>query len=146
MNRLFAEGPSEPEPGRAGGPAVPISHRPRPPVARRFAAGVSGVRCRREVTEMGERELREKYGGKLVKAINRAIRAEVPGGPAALDTLTALAAAARQSRWTDRAGKDTPEAVAYYKHLREVVGRMDAEVRKRWGVTPDPKARETRHG
>ena len=27
---------------------------------------------------MGERELREKYGGKLAKAINRAIRAEVP--------------------------------------------------------------------
>ena len=29
---------------------------------------------------MGERELRAKYGGKLAKAINRAIRAEVKGG------------------------------------------------------------------
>ena len=29
---------------------------------------------------MGEREIRAKYGGHLPKAINRAIRAEVPGG------------------------------------------------------------------
>ena len=40
---------------------------------------------------MGEREIREKYGGKLPKAINRAIRAEVIGGNAALDKLTQLA-------------------------------------------------------
>ena len=36
---------------------------------------------------MGEKELREKYGGKLLKAINRAIRAEVTGGNEALDRL-----------------------------------------------------------
>ena len=39
---------------------------------------------------MGERELRAKYGGKLAKAINRAIRAEVKGGNEALDKLTAI--------------------------------------------------------
>ena len=86
---------------------------------------------------MGERELREKYGGKLPKAINRAIRAEVPGGNEALDKLTQLAGAARHSRWKDHAGRETPEAEAYFRHKREVVDRMDAEVRRRWGVPPD---------
>lgn len=86
---------------------------------------------------MGERELREKYGGKLAKAINRAIRAEVIGGNAALDKLTELAGPARQSGWKDRAGRDTPEADAYYKHKKEVVERMDAQVRQRWGIPMD---------
>jgi hypothetical protein len=90
---------------------------------------------------MGEHEIREKYGGKLPKAINRAIRAEVPGGNEALDKLTQLAGAARHSRWTDHAGRDTAEALAYFKHKREVVDRMDAEVRRRWGVPPDKPGR-----
>lgn len=95
---------------------------------------------------MGERDIRAKYGGKLVKAINRAIRAEVAGGNAALDRLTQLAAQARQSGWTDRGGNDTPEAAAYKKHAKDVVGRMDAEVRGRWGLPPDSGERERHHG
>src|SRR5688500_8779611 len=83
---------------------------------------------------MGERELREKYGGKLPKAINRAIRAEIPGGNEALDRLTDLAAAAKHSHWHDKQGRPTPEAEAYYKHQRNVVARMDEQVRKTWGV------------
>jgi hypothetical protein len=85
---------------------------------------------------MGERELRAKYGGKLAKAINRAIRAEVKGGNEALDTLTQLAGPARHSRWKDSAGHDTAEAMAYHRH-KEVIARMEAEVRKRWGVPPE---------
>src|SRR5688500_9255854 len=84
---------------------------------------------------MGERELREKYGGKLPKAINRAIRAEIPGGNEALDTLTNLAAAAKHSHWHDKQGRPTPEADAYYKHQREVIERMEGQVRRTWGVT-----------
>ena len=91
---------------------------------------------------MGERELREKYGGKLPKAINRAIRAEIPGGNDALDTLTHLAAAAKQSHWHDKQGRPTPEAEAYYKHERDVVGRMEAQVRKTWGVEAGAQGRE----
>jgi hypothetical protein len=86
---------------------------------------------------MGEKELREKYGGKLAKAINRAIRAEVTGGNEALNKLTQLAGPALHSHWKDPQGKETPEATAYFKHKREVVDRMEAEVRKRWGVPPD---------
>jgi hypothetical protein len=55
---------------------------------------------------MGEKELREKYGGKLAKAINRAIRAEVPGRERSTGRLTQLAGAARHSHWTDRNGKE----------------------------------------
>src|SRR5918993_226442 len=93
---------------------------------------------------MGERELREKYGGKLAKAINRAIRAEVPGGNEALDQLTHLAAAAKQSHWHDKQGRPTLEAEAYYKHQRNVVARMDEQVRKTWGVPVDASGERTR--
>ena len=95
---------------------------------------------------MGERELREKYGGKLDKAINRAIRAEVPGGNEALDRLTNLAGAARHSHWEDKQGRPTPEAAAYFKHQRDVVERMEAEVRQRWGVPPERKKATARPG
>ena len=90
---------------------------------------------------MGERELREQYGGKLPKAINRAIRAEIPGGNEALDTLTDLAAAAKHSHWHDKQGRPTPEAQAYFKHERDVVGKMAAQVRSTWGV---PQERESK--
>src|ERR1700733_6157447 len=80
---------------------------------------------------MDDRKIREKYGGKLPKAINRAIRAEITGGNEALDKLTQLAGAARQSGWKDKSGKPTAEAVAYTRHRRDVIDRMDAEVRKR---------------
>ena len=95
---------------------------------------------------MGDHEIREKYGGKLPKAINRAIRAEVPGGNEALEKLTQLAGAARQSRWKDHAGRETPEAEAYFKHKREVVDRMDAEVRRRWGVPAEKEDPSRRQG
>lgn len=86
---------------------------------------------------MDDKKIREKYGGKLPKAINRAIRAEIPGGNEALDKLTQLAGAARHSQWVDRDGNMTPEAAAYYKHKRQVIDVMDAQVRKTWGVPPD---------
>jgi hypothetical protein len=82
---------------------------------------------------MGERELREKYGGKLPKAINRAIRAEVAGGNAALDKLTQLAGQARHSGWKSKTGKPTAEAEAYHKH-QELIAKMEAQVRARWKI------------
>ena len=86
-----------------------------------------------------DHKIREKYGGKLPKAINRAIRAEIPGGNEALDKLTLLAGAARHSGWKDKAGHDTPEAIAYFKHQREVIDKMTAETRRRWGLPPEQK-------
>ena len=94
---------------------------------------------------MGERELRDKYGGKLAKAINRAIRAEMPGGNEALDRLTALAGPAMHSRWKDHRGVETPEAAAYFRHQRGVVDPMEAKVRKAWGVPPPKPGKSTRN-
>ncbi len=95
---------------------------------------------------MGERELREKYGGKLAKAINRAIRAEMPGGNEALDRLTDLAGPAWRSGWVAKNGKHTPEAVLYQKHKRDVVDKMEAQVRRQWQIPPavDEAARPAR--
>jgi hypothetical protein len=87
----------------------------------------------------GERGIRAKYGGKLAKAINRAIRAELPGGNEALDKLAHLAAPILQAGWKDRQGKPTPEATAYFKHKREVVEKMEAQVRKNWGIPREEK-------
>jgi hypothetical protein len=90
---------------------------------------------------MDDKAIRAKYGGKLAKAINRAIRAEIPGGNEALDKLTQLAGAARHSQWKDKAGRNTAEAEAYFRHKRDVVDRMDAEVRKKWGVPPGEESK-----
>jgi hypothetical protein len=89
---------------------------------------------------MAERELRAKYGGKLAKAINRAIRAEVKGGNEALDKLTELAGPARHSHWKDTSGHDTPEAVAYFQH-QKTIARMEAEVRKRWDIPRETRSK-----
>ena len=96
----------------------------------------SSISIARKMWECTTEKIREKYGGKLPKAINRAIRAEIPGGNQALDKMTELAGA-RTSGWFDHQGQKTPEAKAYYKHKREVVGKMDAMVRKRWGIPLD---------
>jgi hypothetical protein len=85
---------------------------------------------------MGERELREKYGGKLAKAINRAIRAEIPGGNEALDKLTQLAGPAWRSGWAEKNGKPTEPAVVYQKHKRDVVDKMEAQIRRQYGIPP----------
>jgi hypothetical protein len=92
---------------------------------------------------MDDKKIRAKYGGKLPKAINRAIRAEVKGGSQALDHMTALAGAARQSGWKDRQGRNTEEAAAYFRYQREVIDPMDAEVRKRWGLPPELRSEKT---
>lgn len=96
---------------------------------------------------MGERELREKYGGKLAKAINRAIRAEIEGGNEALDTLTKLAGPAMQSGWKAPNGDPTPEAVLYARHKRNVVDKLESIIRRKWEIPEEHLnsfSRETR--
>lgn len=90
---------------------------------------------------MGERELRAKYGGKLAKAINRAIRAEIEGGNEALDTLTKLAGPAMQSGWTAPNGDSTPEALAYARHKKNVVDKLESLIRRKWGVAEETPVR-----
>jgi hypothetical protein len=95
---------------------------------------------------MGERELREKYGGKLPKAINRAIRAELPGGNEALDTLARLSGPAASSGWTHQDGKPTDEAAAFNKQQQKV-DQLAAAIRERYGIpldAPDPATKSKR--
>lgn len=91
---------------------------------------------------MGERELREKYGGKLDKAINRAIRAETPNGNEALDTLAKLSGRASHSGWTDSSGNPTPEAALYHKHQRSVVNPLIAKIRQTYKLPPAKPKKE----
>jgi hypothetical protein len=87
-----------------------------------------------KLSSMSEKALREKYGGKLAKAINRAIRAEITGGNAALDQLTQLAGPALHSGWYESTGKPTAEAAKYFKHKHDVVDKMEAKIRGKWKI------------
>ncbi len=93
---------------------------------------------------MGERELRAKYGGKLDKAINRAIRAEIPEGNAALDTLARLSGRAASSGWTDPLDHPTPEATAFLQHQRTVVNAMIGKIRQKYGITAAKRRKPAR--
>ncbi|MFT3785730.1 MAG: hypothetical protein QM770_06125 [Tepidisphaeraceae bacterium] len=84
---------------------------------------------------MSERELRDKYGGKLPKAINRAMRAELPDGNAALDLLTSLAGPAMHSGWKKHDGTPTPEAADYFRQ-KKIVDALEAQIRKKYGISP----------
>ena len=93
---------------------------------------------------MSEKAIREKYGGKLAKAINRAIRAEITGGNAALDQLTQLAGPALHSGWYEKSGKPTPEAAKYFKHKHDVVDKMEAKIRSAWKIPVTPRKPDKR--
>ena len=84
---------------------------------------------------MGEKQLREKYGGKLAKAINRAIRAELPDGNAALDKLTTLSGPASQAMDFAHGTKAIPAVQAFEKQKRLVAG-LEAQIRNKWGIAP----------
>ncbi len=87
---------------------------------------------------MGEKQIREKYGGKLAKAINRAIRTEIPEGNQALDRLAKLSGPAAHSGWTHPDGSLTDEAKLYHKHKKEVVDPLEKQIRLKWGLPYAP--------
>jgi hypothetical protein len=94
---------------------------------------------------MPEKELRAKYGGKLPKALNRAIRAELPEGNVALDTLTQLAGPAMQSGWVTPNGSSTPEAMAYFKHKKRV-DELENKIRKLYDIPIEESKRMPKPG
>lgn len=77
--------------------------------------------------------LRTKYGGRLDEAINRAIRAECPGGNEALDTMTLIKQMLDRHGWTGPDGKPTPLSMAF-RRVREIVEAMDEAVCHTYGV------------
>jgi hypothetical protein len=85
---------------------------------------------------MSEKAIREKYGGKLDKAINRAIRAELPEGNEALDKLAKLSGPAAHASKGARGGEPIPEVKAFEKQKR-VVAQLEAKIRKKYGLPPE---------
>jgi len=80
-------------------------------------------------------DLRRKYGeGKLRQVINRAIRAEIPGGSQTLDGLELLHKILRRIGETEPGGGPTIAKVAYDR-LCEIADAMESEIRKRYGLT-----------
>jgi len=81
---------------------------------------------------MSKRDLAAKYGTSknVTQLVNAAIRAELPGGAAALDALHQLRTRADHSR-----GHDDCLAAA-----RAIVDAMADEIRKRYGLTPSDSA------
>ena len=65
------------------------------------------------------KELKTKYGGtKARESINRAIRAECPGGGECLDALELLHHMCERHGWEDARGRQTELAVAYDRIAR----------------------------
>lgn len=79
---------------------------------------------------MSKRDLADKYGASKNgrQLVNAAIRAELAGGPDALDALDAL-----RGRF-DRA--PSPDTEAAYNWATNIVAAMASEIRRRYGMPP----------
>jgi hypothetical protein len=89
------------------------------------------------------RELRAKYGktsGPAREAINRAIRAEVPGGGIVLDLLALTRNAADRLGWEEADGRPSLLRVLH-ERLAEAANEMDTEIRRRYNVGGEKEAR-----
>jgi len=84
------------------------------------------------------RELRERHGGSTsAQAINRAIRAEIPGGAKVLEALELWHHICRRRGWPAH-GQPEPEHVRAYRDLLGIAQAMEDDVRARWGMPPRP--------
>ncbi len=83
---------------------------------------------------MPTRELREKYAaGNQRDAINRAIRAELPGGNAVLDLLELTHHAAQRLGWREPDGSSSLLCVIH-ERLCAAAAEMENEIRRRYGM------------
>lgn len=92
---------------------------------------------------MPTKDLRARYGqnGGTQGMINRAIRAECPGGGEALDLLTLLLQIGDRVGWADADSKPTVAHVAYMR-VCWIVDKMEAAVRATYDMPP---AQHTRY-
>lgn len=80
--------------------------------------------------------IRAAHGGsKRHQTLNRAIRAECPGGALLLDLLGSVHGMAREYGMETRHGTTTPLG-SVLERLTEVADAMEADVRRRWGLPP----------
>lgn len=88
------------------------------------------------------KDLKEKYGrqGKARQAINRAIRAELPGGHAALDAVEKWHGACHNRGWVEGVH------LRAYVDLLEIVDAMEDEIRRRYEMPPRKEREDLRRG
>jgi hypothetical protein len=85
---------------------------------------------------MSSQTLREKYDAKLLpRAVNKAIRAEIPGGDEALAALELAHGFLRRAGVRNAADSDLPQARMYMAVLA-IVDAMEDEVRQRYDIPP----------
>lgn len=91
---------------------------------------------------MSYRALKARYKGKTREAINKAIRAECPGGDEALDGLNDWHKVCEHRGWqgADGRGEESLQVTAY-RHLLEIVDAMEDSVRARYSL-PEREDRE----
>lgn len=91
--------------------------------------------------------LRSKYGGKLHEALNRAVRAECPGGGLALDRINDAHKICQRLGWGENTTPATePVHVTAYRWLIEIADEMEASVRARYGLDPAPEREDLQRG
>lgn len=90
-----------------------------------------------------------KYGRNLKthEAINRAIRAELPGGSELLDRVRDWHKICQRLGWdaTDASGGEALHLTAY-RHLIEIADVMEAEIRRRYALPPAPERSDLERG
>jgi len=84
---------------------------------------------------MAKSKLREKYGGKTGEAINRAIRAECPGGDEAIATMTLARQMCQRHGYEDSRGQPSALA-ALLGQIMGIVDAMEDEIRRRYDMQP----------
>lgn len=83
------------------------------------------------------RELRERYHGTSSRStINRAIRAECPGGAVALNALEAWHGTCKRLGWGDKHSDSLPVHVRAYRDILEIVDAMEDRIREIYSIPP----------
>lgn len=83
------------------------------------------------------KDLRARYhASNSLQAINRAIRAECPGGAETLDALELLHQIVRRVGETEPDGRAPTVAKVAYDRLTAIAVAMECDVRRRWGMPP----------
>jgi hypothetical protein len=87
---------------------------------------------------MGTRELKARYGtnGGTAAALNRAIRAEIPGGAETLDALELAHQIVSRTGELESDGRTPTIAQVFHDRLSAIANAMDAEVRRRYTMPP----------
>jgi dissimilatory sulfite reductase (desulfoviridin) alpha/beta subunit len=96
---------------------------------------------------MPVKELKTEYGVSTSRqAYNAAIRAEIPGGAAALDRLETWHHICNRLGWEWSGRGDMPLHLLAYKHLLEIVDAMEDRIRRKYDCPPREERMDLKRG